>query len=192
MTYFTDPNISDYQKQILGGTILGGSSIVKTKNSKNCFLSMRSNNYNWLAYKILELECLFKKDINLIVKDKNTYRGHSLSLPIFNFFHNNYYVNGKKKVDLKTLDGLNDAAWMIWFCDAGKVEKNKVILKTTLFGEKCSKIIHKYFKSFDINCDLKHKNNSYYIEFVDAEKYLKVFAHRMPNFMLEKLNKFGL
>ena len=52
MTYQNGPTLNSYQKQILLGTILGGSSIIKPERGKNCYLAMRDYDQEWLSYKI--------------------------------------------------------------------------------------------------------------------------------------------
>ena len=64
MTYQVGPIITEAQKQILYGTILGGSSIIIPNNGRNYYLAMRGNNKIWLNYKIEALKCFFKIDEN--------------------------------------------------------------------------------------------------------------------------------
>ena len=49
----------NFQSQILIGSVLGGSSLVKPPKGVNYYLSMRSNNDKWLMYKISEMPDFF-------------------------------------------------------------------------------------------------------------------------------------
>ena len=84
MTYQCGPVLKNDQKQILYGTILGGSSIIHPERGKNCYLAMRDHDNIWLTYKIEMLKEFFKLDQNTIKKDKNTYRCYSVAYPVFN------------------------------------------------------------------------------------------------------------
>ena len=75
MTYENSPIIKSYQKQILYGTILGGSSIVNPTYGRNCYLAMRDNNLNWLSYKINELKEHLKK-YTAPPRNKKYYENH--------------------------------------------------------------------------------------------------------------------
>ena len=149
MTYENSPIIKSYQKQILYGTILGGSSIVNPTYGRNCYLAMRDNNVNWLSYTINELKEFFKIDSSTIKKDKNTYRCYSVAYPCFNDLYRTFYKEGKKVVTREILESLNDLAWMIWYIDSGRKSKRKIYLRTQKFGEEGTVIIADYFNSLD-------------------------------------------
>lgn len=190
MTYEYSPQLKHNQSQALYGTILGGSSIVKPSQGKNCYLAMRDNDRAWLEYKINELKDYFKMDNNTIKKDKNTYRCYSIAYPIFNAYYNEFYANNKKFIGKETLERLNDVAWMIWFVDAGKKSKRKAYLRTHKFGEEGTKMIAEYFNSLDCDCDFKLTRERYEIVFTHkgSIEFLATFAHRLPNFMLSKFD----
>ena len=121
MTYFVSPPVSDWQKQIIIGTVLGGSSIVKPAKGRNCYLFMRSKNKDWLIYKTTELEGFSsQRPFNL---EGNTLRWHSNCYPIFNEFYELFYKNGKKIVTMNILDRLRDIGLAIWYGDAGKLNR---------------------------------------------------------------------
>ena len=71
MTNQYGPTLKESQKQVLYGTILGGSSLIKPEKGKNCYLAMRDNDRLWLSYKIESLQEFFKIDQNTIKRDKN-------------------------------------------------------------------------------------------------------------------------
>lgn len=190
MTYEYSPQLKHNQGQVLYGTILGGSSIVKPTHGKNCYLAMRDNNHDWLEYKVNELKDYFKIDSNTIKKDKNTYRCYSVAYPVFNSLHKEFYNDGKKFIDRELLERLNDVAWMVWFVDSGKKSKRKAYLRTHKFGLEGTKTIAEYFNSLDCECDFKLTRERYEIVFTHkgSIEFMSTFAHRLPEFMLKELD----
>lgn len=138
-----NPIITIRQLQIIRGTILGGSSIIKPLNGRNAYLSMRCKNARWLEYKARELQSLTTPAPFTV---ETTYRWHSMCYPIFNSFRKEFYNNKKRILQLESLDPLQDIGLSIWYGDSGKIEKDCVVLCTHLWGEKGTKTIVDYFK----------------------------------------------
>jgi hypothetical protein len=137
-----DPTLTDRQKQIIIGTILGGSSLVQSAGGRSHYLSMRDRNSRWLRYKAEELACLasdrpFTSDV--------TNRWHSMCYPIFNQLHDEFYEGRERRLKAQTLDALKDVAFGIWFADCGKFKQGKITLNTHVWGEKGTKLIIRYF-----------------------------------------------
>lgn len=188
MTYYDNPEISDWQKQIINGTILGGSSLVKPKKGRNCYLFMRSANKDWLNYKAEELSSLSSQ--RPFTQEGNTLRWHSNCYPIFTEYHNRFYENNKKLVKMDILDSLRDIGLAIWYGDCGKLKKGKVILNTNKFGENGTQIISNYFREAGIGETNLTKERKY-IRLTFSEeatnKFLLILASRLPDFMHSKL-----
>jgi hypothetical protein len=184
MTYQSGPQITERQKQIIYGTILGGSSIIKPKKGKNCYLAMRDNHKEWLEYKVNLLHNLFKTE-DTIKKDKNTYRCYSVAYPIFNEIHNIFYSNKNKIVSRDTLELLTDQAWMVWFTDSGRKSSRKCYLRTHKFGEKGSNIIAEYFNSLECECEVHKSRNRFEIIFTNkgSLEFLQIISPSLPSFL---------
>ena len=189
MTYQLGPELTNRQRQIIYGTILGGSSIVKPANGRNCYLAMRDKDEEWLGYKLSEISCLFRSDFNPIKRDKGTFRCYSISYPVFNEFYDEMYENGIKTVKMDTLNILNDLAWMIWFIDSGKKNLNKATLRTHKFGEEGSQIICQYFNELNVDCEVHKGRGRFEIAFSEEGtiNFIKTFVHCLPPFLLKRL-----
>lgn len=187
MTYFLSPKITDWQRQIVLGTVLGGSSIVKPARGRNCYLFMRSMNRNWLAYKALELQSFASQ--RPFTEEGNTNRWHSNCFPVFNEFRELLYVGSVKTVNTEVLDKLRDIGLAVWYCDCGKLKNGKAMIHTQKFGKEGTKMIVKYFNELGIECDIyvDKKSKSHYLAMTDSgsEQFFKTVAHRMPSFMHE-------
>lgn len=185
MTHQFSPQITEKQKQIIYGTILGGSSIIRPKKGKNCYLAMRDKSKDWLEYKIKLLNNLFKNNDDIIKKDKNTYRCYSIAYPLFNEVHKIFYNEKNKIISRSTLDLLTDQAWMVWFTDSGRKTKRKCYLRTHKFGEQGTLTIAEYFNSLECECEVHTSRNRFEIVFTNkgSLEFLKIISPSKPSFL---------
>jgi hypothetical protein len=176
--------------QIVKGTILGGSSIVKPTGGKNCYLSMRCKNEKWLTYKASELAALSSyKPITI----EKTNRWHSLCYPLFNDMRDFYYnAEGERQVTVDSLDalGLNSIAFMIWFGDVGQYRNNQVVLNTHIWGENGTNAIVSYFKllGFDSQLVLERKNFRLQLDEKSSTQFMKMVTPLLPHSHIQSLN----
>lgn len=136
------PIVTERQKQVIMGAILGGSSVVTPKNGKNCYLSMRDKRNDWLEFKANELRELSSAAPFTLEK---TYRWHSKCYPVFQEFKNMFYKNEERFLRIDILSMLSDISFAIWMGDCGSMYENKLILNTNIWGEN-NTIILRYFK----------------------------------------------
>lgn len=179
-----------FESQILIGTVLGGSSLTKPPKGQNYYLSMRSQNKDWLTYKMLEMKKFFPK-IKLYKYNK-TYRCNSCCHKIITDLYDFLYDNNQRKIKMEILDILMDIGIAIWFLDSGgKTGRNKknAYINTTKFNKEGSKIILKYFQEIGMPCNINHDGKRLKILFSvkGTETLLKTIAHRFPNFMINKI-----
>jgi hypothetical protein len=88
------------------------------------------------------------------------------------------------------LDTLKDIGLAIWYGDCGKLKKNRVLLNANKFGSDGNDIIIKYFKEAGVGETEIIKERKYSrILFSEkaSEKFLLTVAHRLPDFMHQKL-----
>lgn len=188
MTYYSNPEISDWHKQVIVGTVLGGSSLVKPKMGRNCYLFMRSANKDWLNYKAREL--MYLSSQRPFTQEGNTLRWHSNCYPVFTEYYSNFYIDNKKVVKMEMLDNLRDIGLSIWYGDCGKLKKNRVFLNTNKFGESGTETIMQYFNEAGIGETKIVKERKYIrLGFSEAasEQFLLVVAEKLPEFMRKKL-----
>lgn len=186
MTYYKFPKITDDQKQIIHGTILGGSSIIRQKNGKNCYLSMRGRNQKWIECKAQELN--FIAPPNPYCQEKNGYfRWHSKSSPLLTEWYNLFYKDDKRTISMNILDELRDIGLAIWFLDCGKLKNKEIVLNLDHFGNKEIKIISQYFKEISLNNKIQKSNIKLNKE--ASEKFIKVIGIHIPEFMYWALDQ---
>lgn len=188
MTHYINPKLSDRQYQIIKGTILGGSSIVRPNGGKNCYLSMRNKDGFWLDYKSSELMDLSSRTPVTIEK---TNRWHSLCYPVFSEIHELFYKGKDRNLSCENLDKLQlkDIAFMVWFMDAGKHEKNVITLNTHIWGEKGSEAIVDYFNLCGYNSEIFQERKNYRVRLDSAStvQFLKMIAPLYPSYFSRKI-----
>lgn len=184
-------SFSDYQSQILIGTILGGSSLIKPPHGVNYYLSMRSQDSRWLEYKMLELPRFYPKI--KICKYNTTYRANSICSPKVTSIYNLMYKNKRRQINMKTLDALRDIGIAVWYLEnGGKTGRNKknAYINVTKFGKIGAELVKKYFDEIlSISCNLNWDGDRMKIVFSVPGTCLlfKTIAHRFPPFMLNRL-----
>lgn len=180
--------LTNWQQQIVIGTVLGGSSLIKSKCGKNYYLSMRCKNNLWLNYKTQELS-------NIFLKDSYNYRCNSICCEELSIIHDKLYHNKNRCVIKESvLYPMLDIGLAIWFLDAGgfcgRSNKN-VFINTTKLNKDGTNNVIEYFKELDIVCRRTMSNNRIRIIFDinSSEKFVKIIEPRIPLFMC---NNYGV
>lgn len=177
--------MSNEQRQITIGTLLGKSFIVKLKG-RNCFITIpESQDINWLNYKTNIVDNLK----NVFIKDNKRVLWRSRCNIYWNKIYEEFYENGKKTIKMKILDELRDNGLCTWFLDKGIFIKNQICLGTTVFGLQGNKIIHQYFNEVGIPCEIKKERNTGKILFTKkgTEVLLATIVRAAPEFMYYRM-----
>lgn len=191
MTHILSPKVNNRQRNIIIGTILGGSSVVKPSRGVNCYLSMRSKNLEWLRWKATELRNLATQDPITVEK---TNRWHSICYPIFNEYRDMFYKDNQRLLREDSLDTLQDLAIGAWFGDCGRYENRRVVLNTHIWGESGSELIAKYFENLDWKSEVFTERNNYRVKLDEksSEDFLKIVMPHMPHFFLTQAIPFRI
>lgn len=180
----------DYQSQVLIGTVLGGSSLVKPPKGVNYYLSMRSNNETWLRYKMEEMPDYFAS--SSIRKYGTTFRANSCCCDRLTEFRELLYEGNSRKINMVLLDQLRDTAFAIWFLDGGGKtgrERRNAYLNATKFGEEGAELMLKFFNEVEWPCNVNRDGKRIKLLFTveGSVKFFKDIAHRFPTFMWDRI-----
>lgn len=172
-----------FTDQIIIGTILGGSSFVKPKTSKNYYLSMRDKNEDWLFYKMAELEKYFPRQS--LLKYGVTYRCNSICSEDLTKLKKILFVKNKRIVTMDLLDSLKDICLAVWYLDnGGKTGRNNknAYINTTKLGENGTKLINQYFCEIGMFCKIHKEPNRQKVLFSveGTQKLFKTIGHCFP------------
>jgi hypothetical protein len=179
MTHMINPKVTTTQRFLIIGTILGGSSVIRPKKGKNCYLSMRDKDISWLRHKAEQLKDLASQSPMTIEK---TNRWHSVCYPIFNEFYDMFYKDGERRLKIDDLNLLHDSSLAVWFGDSGKCRGKNAIFNTNIWGKDGTESVVEYFKSLDWDVSIFMERGNYRIKMGEesSEEFLKMVASYLP------------
>lgn len=175
MTYSRMPNITDWQRQVIIGTLLGTSAIYKAPKARNAMLIMRGHDQKWIQCKAQEIEEFTSENPYTTYERKGNpyYAWHSKCSPLFNHFQDMFYQENKKIVTMEILNELRDIGMAVWFVDCGEVRDNRVIIPG-------NEIISQYFSEIGIENEMKDKEIILTEE--ATNKFIYIVAPNIPEF----------
>lgn len=179
MTHMINPKITQSQRFLITGTVLGGSSIIKPKKGKNCYLSMRDKDLEWLNFKADQIKDLSSQSPMTIEK---TNRWHSVCYPVFNEYREMFYDGDKRRLGSDSLNLLHDSSIAIWFGDAGKCRSGRAFFNTNIWGKDGTEKIAEYFESLDWGCEVFKERGNYRVRLSaeSTDEMLKMCAPYLP------------
>jgi hypothetical protein len=180
------------EKQVILGTLLGNSSIIKPRKSKNPHFQMResvSKNGIWIRCKAHELQRFSRP--KSFVQDKDSFRWNSISCSCWNEFYDLCYKDNTKNITELWLDQLQDYGVACWFMDKGEFKKNSASLRISRLSESSVQAIKNYFQILGIDGEIKKFGGSKIISFAgpNLAKFMKIFSHRLPVYYKLQFNK---
>jgi len=185
--------MDETQKQIVTGTVLGGSSLYKQSKGRNYFLSMRSKDPVWLWYKIAILQSYFTSD--KLTQQNVTYRCCSICHEDFTDLYHLLYKDDKRHLTEEILNKITATGLMTWWLEgggwAGRGKKN-AYLNTTMLGEEGTNLVQRYFSEYyGIKCNVnKNKNRRKVLLSVQGTlKFWKTVEDKFPNFYITRIEK---
>lgn len=176
--YQSNLNLNEREYQIITGTLLGTSSVIFPKKSKNPHLLMRSTKKDsiWLRCKAFELKKLSRP--KSFIEDSYSYRWNSMSSELLVKFYDIFYKNNEKYISVELLESLKPLSICCWFLDKGFINEYECGFK---FNEN-KKSLNNILKYFDlISLPLKKNNHSYIFEEKNIAMFFKIIKNHIPN-----------
>jgi hypothetical protein len=189
VTYLNNPTVTEWHRQIILGTVLGGSSIVLPRRGRNCYLAMRSKDGRWLKYKADELSELAASQSPCRV-EKQTIRWHSSCYPIFSEMRRLLYDgDGNRLLSVEILNPLKDIGMAVWYCDRGRVIKGRAVINTFMYGVEGTEVAVRYFNEVGIECEVFRQRGKPRVRMTTkgTQDLFRIIAHRVPVFMLPRI-----
>ncbi len=181
MHNISDP--SNYQRQIILGTLLGTSCVRKHPRGKNHSLYMReTDDPNWFKVKCKHLE-KFARD-----PSPNSGTWESCSHPIWNSFKELAYVDGKKSASMGWLDLLSDIGLSVWFLDKGGICGNKAYIRVANLQD--HETVGRWFSEVGYPCSTKKKMIVF--DSGISHRLLKAITPCFPKYLLERQNPYHI
>ena len=193
--------LSEFQKEVLTGLLLGDGCIERSKNSPGARLkvgqSLKQSEFAEWLYKI------FKDFVQTPPRIKQTYKNgkkydevvfNTLTHPCFKSFHEMFYPLGKKIVPESINQFLTDTALAVWFMSDGSVKSKECrgrILNTQSFSRADIKRLTSLLKEkFNLQVNIRTQKDGLqiYISAKSAgilnkllkDKILPFFYYKLP------------
>jgi len=185
--------LTDEQKEILYGSLLGDMSIGMQCKEARFTISQGGNQEKYFDYK-----CSFFMDVLGKISKKDRYDKrtnkyyHKYSVrskchPYFTKLYNEFYKDGVKTVTREILEKLTPRSLAFWFMDDGN---NNGILATNCFSyEECLLIQEVFLNKFDIQTSIGRQKNKGGIQYLTYIKTLsrKTFYNLVKDYIIPEM-----
>ncbi len=189
--------LSEKQHDIILGTLLGDANI--RNRGKDCqFRTSHSDKQSLYLYWLEEVLEEFTNNRFNIYERKNRLPEiyfETLVHPVFNYYFNLFYVNGRKQVSEEILSQLTPQAVAVWLCDDGSYGKKgkQIVLCTNSFTLKEHNLMKTYFEEkWEISPTIGFRDKKYYyLRFTkdDTRKLISIVKEFIPKCMKYKIGE---
>lgn len=193
--------LSEYQKEVLTGFLLGDGCLERTRNSQVARLkvgqSLRQSEFAQWLYGI------FKDFVRTAPRLKQKFKNgkiyselvfNTLTHPSFKYFYDFFYPNGKKLVPEGIDQSLTPTAFAVWFMSDGSIKSKECkgrILNTHSFSKSdIERLIQVLKDKFNLNSSIRTQKDGLqiYISAKSAgvlnnllkDKILPYFYYKLP------------
>lgn len=187
-------SLTQYQKSLITGTILGDGYLRIIPGRKDAFLeinhSFSQKRYTDWKFEKLQNICISKPKMRKGNGNRIAYRFYTKQYPELTDFYNEFYKNGNKIVpDNLKLDAI---ALSVWFMDDGsRCGKSNFYLNTQQFKKNHQiKLLH-YLEKIGLRAKLNKDKNYYRIRFL-ASSIDRLRELLKENLILSMYYKIGL
>lgn len=184
------PILSTWQKQIVLGSLLGKSCLVKPKRGSTPYLVIRSNkkdDVNQIRWLAEELK-LFSRMKSFVYHQKS-YKWFSISSSVWTSLYELCYAKNKKQISWEWLDQLRDIGLAVFFLDQGRIKDNEVILKLNSFTETSYDVFSEYLTILEMKHTIVRRKKSavYTLDEEASIKLLKIIGVCVPEYLLYRI-----
>ena len=189
--------ITDMEKQILLGSLLGDMSAVKECQNTRVEETHSLVQLDYLKWKHKNMPSINSKIITIKSKTKNKDYPRLLSKTsnALNWFYDQFYSSGKKRVTENILCACQETALAVWYCDDGSYdfENRQCSFHTESFSEEENQLIKEFlYDHFGLKGSLKKVRGYFCLRLnVDStDRFLNLVRDTilsMPNSMHYKL-----
>ena len=192
--------VSQEEHDLIIGSLLGDASI-RQREKNSCFRF--SHSMKQKAYSVLKKVLLINFNISEFREVKRKVRStfiHAIDFatkthPVFNYYRNLFYKNGRKVITKEILDQLTPQSLAFWLCDDGSCDKKQgyLVLCTNAFSLEEHNLMKESFKEkFGLEPTIGFRDGKYYyLRFKkdDSKKLIEVVRPYIPESMIYKIGE---
>lgn len=195
--YFMDLKLTQLQKEILCGTLLGDSSLQYPSKSSKTPIFTCDHGPKQKEYSKLLSEQLNGRLVERLRYDKRTQKTYTsytvttLSNNEYILMYNQLYINGKKCITKDFLKNFTGCSLAYLYMDDGYTIHNTMFLCTDAYDEEsCDNLINHCLRKFNIHFTKnKHSKNGFRLRlcFDDRQKFIDLVSPYMMEEMKYKI-----
>jgi len=190
--------VTQEEHDLIIGSLLGDASI-RQREKNSCFRfshSIRQKSYSEYKKDLLKEFTISEfREVKRKIKEGiiHTIDFSTKTHPVFNYYRNLFYKNGKKEITLELLNQLNPRSLAFWVCDDGSYSRAQgyIILCTNSFSFEEHKLMKEFFnKKFGLNPTIGFRDGKYYylrFKQEDSKKLVEIIEPFIPNCMKYKI-----
>jgi len=174
-------SLTNYQEQIVLGSLLGRGMIISPPGNRECYLRLRQSikeDVNMIAYKATELKNFSRP--KAFTEDKHNYLWNSISHSEWGKMYNFCYKDGKKNITMEWLDGLHSEALAMYYLDVGKIKKGVIELKGS------NEVICTFFN--EVDCPCKIEKNKIRFTKEGTKSLISIISQSVPSYLLYRIS----
>ena len=132
-----------------------------------------------------------EREVNMIYLATKTH-------PVFNYYRNLFYTNGRKKITLEILNQLTPRSLAVWICDDGSYDNRQgyIVLCTNSFSFEEHELMKEFFNErFGLDPTIGFRDGKYYylrFKQADTKKLIEIIKPFILNSMLYKIGGIKL
>lgn len=187
-------HITDYQRAIIVGTVLGDGSLIETFSKNNLRLqidhAIAQKEYVLWKYEALKPFILTPPTYQL---KNRSWRFRTISHPELTEIGRIFYRNRQKIVPQEITSLLEPIGLAVWFMDDGANHPNGYLINTQNFTyDECIKLKNTLAKKFNLIHITLHKDHNgwrLYIQAASAQRFRQIVKPFMLDILMYKLDK---
>jgi hypothetical protein len=189
--------LSEFQKQVLIGTLLGDSSLIKRGNQntkiscEHCIAQKEYCEYKTKIFESLGAKCYYAERKTVDKRNNKLYKSYVMSVPAnpeLNDWKNLFYINKKKVIPFNLFNNFTEVSLAFMYMDDGSKTTNGYTISTNCFNKEELLQFRKFlFNKFNIETSL-FKRNVLYIRAISKNTFTKLISPYFCNCMKYKLH----
>lgn len=193
--------LSNFQKQVLLGTVLGDATIRTSGKNQNprvsCAHGIKQKEYceyKTSIFENLNAKCIYHKRNMPDKRNGKLYEDYTMSIPSnpeFIVWYNYFYQNRKKRIPFELFEYFTDVSLAFMYMDDGSKNGKSYSIATNCFTkEDLEKFKDFLYNKFGIQTSI-HKNHTLYIKKSSVDLFTKTISPYICNCMLYKLQSLN-
>jgi hypothetical protein len=192
--------LSQQEHDLIIGSLMGDASI-RQRERNSCFRfshSIKQKNYSkWKVQLLKEFNISEFREVKRKIKNLfiHAVDFSTKTHPVFNYYRNLFYKNGRKIVTIEILNQLTPKSLAIWVCDDGSYDNKQgyTILCTNSYSlEEHNLMKHFFNEKFGLDPTIGFRDRKYYylrFKQKDTKKLIKIIKSFIPSSMLYKIGE---